>query len=54
MNLLNWFHFLFLEVGLLVILIDYMIFMSLFLVVARISMSTVFFLTQPDFGTLYL
>ena len=40
-NWLNWFHFLFLEEGLLVILIDCMIFLSAFLDVTRMSMSTV-------------
>ena len=44
-NWLYWFHFLFLEGGLLVILIDCMIFLSPFLDVARMSMSTIFFLT---------
>ena len=39
-NWLNWFHFLFLEGGLLIILIDYMIFLSPFLGVTRMSMST--------------
>ena len=43
-NWLNWFHFLFLEGGLLVILIDCMIFLSPFLDVTRMSMSTVSFL----------
>ena len=38
----------FLEGGLLLILIDCMIFLSLFLDVLRISMSTVSFLAQPD------
>ena len=37
-NWLNWFHFLFLEGGLLVILIDCMIFLSPFLDVTRMSM----------------
>ena len=49
-NWLNWFHFLFLERGLLVILIDCMIFPSPFVDVTRISMSTVSFLVQRDFG----
>ena len=40
----SWFHFLFLEVGLLVILIDCMIFLSPFLDVTRMSTSTVSFL----------
>ena len=43
-NRLNWFHFLFLEGGLLIILIDCMIFLSPFLDVTRMSMSTVSFL----------
>ena len=38
-NWLNWFHFLFLEGGLLFILIDCMIFLSSFLDVTRMSMS---------------
>ena len=49
---LNWFHFLFLEGGLLVILIDCMIFLSPFLDVRRMSISTVSFLTQLDSGIL--
>ena len=53
-NWLNWFHFLFLEGGLLFILIDCTIFLSPFLDVTRISMSTVSFLAQVDHGTLYL
>ena len=40
----SWLHFLFLEVGLLVILIDCMIFLSPFLDATRMSMSTVSFL----------
>ena len=44
-NWLNWFHILFLEGGLLVILINCMTFLSLFLGVTRMSMSIVFFLT---------
>ena len=51
---LNWFHFLILEGGLLVILIDCMIFLSPFLDVTRMSMSTVSVLAQPDSGILYL
>ena len=46
LNWLNWFHFLILNGGLLVILIDHMIFLSPFLDVTRISMSTVLFLAQ--------
>ena len=53
-NWLNWFHFLFLEVGLLVILIDCMILRSPFLDVTRMSMSAVSFLAQLDSGILYL
>ena len=45
---LNCFHFLFLEVGLLVILIDCMISLSPFLDVTRMSISTVSFLEQLD------
>ena len=54
LNWLNWFHFLILEGGLLVILIDCMIFLSPFLDATRISMSTVFFLAQQDAGVLCL
>ena len=54
LNWLNWFHFLILEGGLLIILIDCMIFLSPFLDVARISMSTVSFLAQLGSGILYL
>ena len=53
-NWLNWFHFPFLEGGLLVILIDCMIFLSPFLDVTRMSMSTVSFLAQLDSGILCL
>ena len=53
-NWLSWFHFLFLEGGLLVILIDCMIFLSPFPDVTRMSMSTVFFLAQLDSGILCL
>ena len=49
---LNWFHFLILEEGLLVILIVFMSFVSLD--VTRITMSTFSFLTQLDSGILYL
>ena len=48
LNWLNWFHFLILEGGLLIILIVYMIFVSPFLDIARMSMSTVSFLAQLD------
>ena len=51
---LNWFHFLILKEGLLVILIYWMIFLSPFLDVTRISMSTVSFLAQLDSGILCL
>ena len=40
-NWLNWFHFVFLEGGLLVILMNCIIFLSPFLDVTRVSMSTV-------------
>ena len=53
-NGLNWFHFLFLEGGLLVILKDCMIFLSPVLDVARMSMSTVSFLAQLNSGILCL
>ena len=45
-------HFLILDEGLLDILIDCMIFLSPFLDVRRMSMSTVSFLTQVDSGIL--
>ena len=48
-NCLNWFHFLFLVGDLLVFLIDCMIFLSPFLDVTRMSMSTVSFLAQIRF-----
>ena len=47
-NWLNWFHLLFLEEGLLVILIDCMIFLWPFLNVTKMFMSTVSFLAQLD------
>ena len=53
-NWFSWFHFLFFEVGPLVILIDCMIFLSPFLDVTRMSMSTVSFLAQLDPGILCL
>ena len=53
-NWLNWFHFVFLAVGLLVILIDCMIFLSPFLDVTRMPISTVSFLAQLDSGILCL
>ena len=52
-NWLSWFHFLFLEGGLLVILIDYMNFLSPFLDVTM-SMSTVSFLARVNSGILRL
>ena len=54
LNWINWFHFLILEGGLLIILIDCMIFLSPFLDVTRMSMSTVSFLAQLDSGILCL
>ena len=54
MNWLNLFQFLILERGLLVILIECMIFLLSFLVVTRMSMSTVSFLVQPGSGVLRL
>ena len=53
-NWLNWFHFLFLEESLLVILIDCMIFLSPFLDFIRMSMSTVSFLAWLSSGILSL
>ena len=53
-NWLSWLHFLFLEGGLLVILRDCMIFLSPFLDVTRMSLSTVSFLAQLDSGILCL
>ena len=46
LNWFNWLHFLILEGGLLVTLIDCMIFQQTFLDVTRIFMSTVSFLAQ--------
>ena len=54
LNWINWFNFLILEGGLLVILIDCMIFLSPFLDATRMSTSTVFFLTQLGCGILCL
>ena len=55
LNWLNWFHFLIvLELGQFVILIDCIIFLSPFLDITRLSMSTVSFLAQLDFGILYM
>ena len=53
-NWLKWFHFLFLEGGLFLILIDCMIFLSPFVDVTRMSMSTISFLAQVDSGILCL
>ena len=53
-NWLNWFHVLFLEGGLLIILIDCMIFLSTFQDGTRMSMSTVSLLAQLDSGILCL
>ena len=53
-NWLNQFPFLFPKRGLLVILTDCMIFLSRFLAVTRMSMSTVSFLIQLDSGILCL
>ena len=50
LNWHNWFHFLILEEGRLVILINCMIFQSPFLDVTRISMSTVCFLAKLNSG----
>ena len=47
---LNWFHFLILEEGQLVILIDCMILLSPFLDLTRMSTSKVSFLAQIDSG----
>ena len=52
LNWLNWFHFLILEGGLLVILVDCMIFLSPFQDVTRMSISTVSFLAQLDWNFL--
>ena len=53
-NWLNLFHFLFLEEGLLVMVIDCMIFLSPFLDVTRMSMSAFPFIEQLDPGILCL
>ena len=53
-NWLNCFHFLFLEIGLLVILIACMIFLPPFLDVRRMSISTVSFPAELDSGILCL
>ena len=52
LNWLNWLHVLILEGGLLIILIDCMIFLSVFLNVTRISMSIFPFLAQLGSGIL--
>ena len=49
-NWLNWFHFPFLEVGLLVFLIDCMIFLAPLLDNTRMSMATVSLLIQLGSG----
>ena len=54
LNWLNWFHFLILMGGLLVILIDCMIFLSPFVDVTRVSMSIISFLAQLGFRILCL
>ena len=54
LNWFSWFHFLILDRSLLIILIDCMIFLSPFLDVTRMSMSTVSFLAQLDPGILCL
>ena len=53
-NWLNWFHFLFLEGDLLIILIDCMIFLSIFRDGTKMSMSTVCLFTHLDSGILCL
>ena len=54
LNWLNWFQCLIVEGGLLVTLIDTMIFLSPFLDATKMSMSTVSFLAQLHSGLLYL
>ena len=54
LNWLHFFHFLILGGGLLIILIDSMIFLSPFQYVTRMSMSTISFLAQLDSGILRL
>ena len=54
LNWLSWFHFLILEGVLLIVVIDCMIFLSLFLDVTSMSMSTVSFLAQLGYGVLCL
>ena len=53
-NWFNWSHFLFFEGGLLVILIECIIFLSPFLDFTRMSMSAVSFFTHPGRGILCL
>ena len=53
-NWFNWFHFLVLKEGLLVILIDCRIFLSPFADVTRMPMSKVSFLAQLDSGSFCL
>ena len=53
-NWLKWFYFLSLEGGLLVILIECMIFLPSFVDVIRMSVSTVSFLAKLDSGILML
>ena len=54
LNWLNWFHFLILEGGLLVFLIDCTIFLSPLLDVTRMYMSRIYFFAQVDYGFLWL
>ena len=54
LNWLNWLHFPILKGGLLIILIDSMVFLSPSVDVTKMSMSTVSFLTQLDSGILCL
>ena len=54
LNWLNWFLFRFLEEGLIAILIDCLIFVTINIDVTRMSMSTVSFLEQIDFRILCL
>ena len=51
---LNWFQFFIIEGGLIVFLIDRMIFLSPILDVTRMPMSTVSFLAQLESAILYL
>ena len=53
-NWLNWCHFLILTGSPLLILMDFMIFLSSYLGVTRKTMSTVFFLLHLDSAILYL